>query len=122
VGWCAVEYAIFSDRGAMMIETGKKYLVTSDVWFTGPDGDSYLSAWGTAKVLNIEEMFGFKVSRPSTNWYLKLGDGDRSIIIAGCQIHVVIECDKRPVNKEGEYVDRDNAERTYKKIYYAEGL
>jgi hypothetical protein len=106
-----------------MVEDGKKYLVTTDGWFYGPDGESYRAAWGTCYLKKMQEVFGFTPSRPSTNWFLVVGSSEKQIIIAGCQIHYVIRCENRPKSKnEGKiYRDRETGvEHTAERIYFAE--
>jgi len=107
-----------------MICNGKKYLVTADNWFYAPDGHSYRSAWGECNIIKTEEAFGFTPTRPSTNWFLKVGSDDHHIIIAGCQIHFAIRSEERPVTpwvKNETYVDKDSGMELVKdRIYYAE--
>lgn len=106
-----------------MVENGKRYLVTTDSWFLAPDGESYRSAWGICQLEKMEDVFGFTPSRPSTNWYLKVGSEDKYIIIAGCQIHYVIRSENRPVSEhEGEYYKDKETGIAWKedRIYFAE--
>lgn len=98
-------------------------MVTTDNWFIGPDGESYKSAWGTCILEKMEDVFGFTPSRPSTNWYLKVGSDEKQIIIAGCQIHYAIRADKRPesCHKGKFYKDHDSGVLWHEdRIYYAE--
>ncbi len=83
-----------------MITEGKKYLITTYGWFRTPDGDQANAAWGTAGLLTTEDVFAFKPLRPSTNWFITLGKGKGSMIVAGCQIHYAIECE-RPKELQG---------------------
>jgi hypothetical protein len=82
-----------------MIKENLKYLVTFDEWFVAPDGDTYSASWGKCKVLNIEDVFGFKPLKPSTNWYLQIGENDKEVIVAGCQIHYAVRCPEKPKDK-----------------------
>jgi len=101
----------------MIIETGKKYLVTTDNWFFAPDGHSYKSVWGTAVAIQSdEEVLGIKTNRGSTNWYLLIG----KMLIAGCQIHYAIQCDEctspaftREDEPEGKLHMKETTCRTY---------
>lgn len=106
-----------------MIVEGKKYLITTDNWFFAPNGETYRAAWGTCKLLSTEEVFSFKPSRPSTNWYMVVGSGDREISIAGCQIHYAVRCDNRPhdVQLGKTYTDKDTGlEHPASRIYFAD--
>ena len=94
----------------MKIQNGQRYLVTSESWFFGTDGNVYRSAWGRVYIETTEETLGFKPSRPSTNWYMRIGDGENSVIIAGCQIHYLIRCENRPTRKAGTYQRTDSGE------------
>lgn len=106
-----------------MIKQGARYLVTTDNWFYAPDGEAYRAAWGRASIMKTEDTLGFSPARPSTNWFLHVGEGSGSVIIAGCQIHYLVECPGRPKSKLAgkTYVDKDNGQ-TYSadRIYYAE--
>lgn len=74
----------------MKIEIGKKYIITTDNWFQAPDGQSYRSVYGTVTAIsNDDETLGIKTNRGSTNWYVVIG----KMVIAGCQIHYVIQSD-----------------------------
>lgn len=105
-----------------MVKDGQKYLITSDNWFTGPDGQRYRAAWGTCHVKNIGDVFGFTPSRPSTNWYLEVGVDGKEIILAGCQIHFAIRCEERPIPLDGTYIRPDTGSIEYpcNEIYFAE--
>ena len=72
-----------------------KYLITTDNWFTAPDGCQYKSAWGDVTI--VEDSFlGIKTNRMSANWFAKVGSEKNHIIIAGCQIHYAVRCEKKP--------------------------
>lgn len=85
----------------IMIENEQYYLVTADNWFVAPDGDEYRGVWGKCKVVKVDEAFGFTPQRPSTNWFLYIGDGENQVILAGCQIHYAVRCKVRPICKDG---------------------
>ena len=75
----------------MELESGKKYLVTTDSWFFAPDGEEYRAVFGTAKAVHsAESALGIKTNARSTNWYATIGN----ILIAGCQIHYVVQTDE----------------------------
>ena len=103
-----------------MIENGKKYLINCDSWFVGPDGEYYSAAWGVCRILTTEELFKFKPLRPSTNWFVQVGEGDHNIIIAGCQIHYAIEYNIKPKKKRGTYNNKDGVLVSINKIYFTE--
>lgn len=100
---------------------GDKYLVTTNNWFTAPDGATYLSVFGTIKgIVSDTEMLGIQTNRHSTNWYLKIGD----MIIAGCQIFFAIKTDNcskasatREIPHEGKLYLCDNQPS---RIYFAD--
>ena len=74
----------------MKIETGVTYLITTDNWFTAPDGRQYKAAFGTVHgTLNDEQALGIKTNHRSTNWFLSIGN----LLIAGCQIHYAVRSD-----------------------------
>jgi len=104
-----------------MIKNGERYLVTTDNWFVAPDGQQYLSAWGRCEMLTTDNVFGFKPSRPSTNWFLKVGDDNRHVIIAGCQIHYAVRCESVPVRIIGTHKNNDSdRDHLLNRIYFAE--
>jgi len=106
-----------------MIEQGNRYLVTTNAYFYGPDGDQYRAAWGKCFIEKIEQVLGFTPIRPSTNWFLRVGEGAGSVIIAGCQIHYLMECPERPKSKfiGQTYIDKDTGrEYSQDAIYLAE--
>ena len=78
-----------------------KYLITTDRWFTAPDGKTYNTAWGEIKVLE-DSILGVKTNRNSTNWYVQIGGNDREIIVAGCQIHYAVKCENEPNTNDVE--------------------
>lgn len=82
-----------------MITDNKYYLITCNEYFVAPDGEEYRSAWGKCVLSEAKDAFGFVPLRPSTNWFCRVGDGENSIIIAGCHIHYAIECTMRPVKR-----------------------
>jgi len=72
-----------------------KYLITTDNFFFGKDGKQYRAVWGDVEVLQ-DDVLGVKTNRNSTNWYLKVGNENNHVIIAGCQIHYANKCNDRP--------------------------
>lgn len=72
-----------------------KYLITTDEWFQAPDGQSYKAVWGNVEILE-DNALGIKTNRNATNWYAKVGDDSKHIIIAGCQIHYAVRCEEKP--------------------------
>lgn len=105
-----------------MIENGKKYLVTADNWFYGTDGHQYRAAYGICKVVEFKEAFGFVPARPSTNWLLQIGEGERQVLIAGCQIHFLIKTDTPPAFIEGTLTDKDGDTAPANRIFFANPL
>lgn len=101
-----------------------KYLITTDSWFTAPDGNDYKAAWGNVQVLG-DDILGVKTNIRSTNWFAKVGSEENHIIIAGCQIHYAVKCNDKPnsgnsdswSNNEGKVVISNNRPSV---IYIAE--
>jgi hypothetical protein len=89
-----------------MIQPNKKYLITTSNWFTGPDGESYRAVYGRATLFEAKQEFGF-VPQRSANWYLKVGNRSKHILIAGCQVQYVIRTDERPDLIPGSYADQN---------------
>ena len=74
----------------MLPQIDEKYLITTDSWFLGPDGNQYKAVFGTVTaVLTDKEYLGITTNRQSTNWYLVIGE----MVIAGCQIHYAVRTD-----------------------------
>lgn len=74
----------------MKPELNEKYLITTNDWFFGPDGNQYKAAFGTVNaILTDKDTLGVDTNRHSSNWYVSIG----SMIIAGCQIHYAIKTD-----------------------------
>lgn len=69
------------------------YLITTDNWFVAPDGKQYQAVYGNCEVLD-DGILGVKTNERSTNWFVKVGSEDNHIIVAGCQIHYAVKCDK----------------------------
>lgn len=105
-----------------MVKNGEKYLITADNWFIAPDGQRYRAAWGTCYVKNITEVFGFTPSRPSTNWYIEVGEEGKEVVLAGCQVHFAVRSEERPIYLEGTYERPDviGFEFPSNEVYYAE--
>ena len=100
-----------------------KYLITTEKWFTAPDGKVYQAVWGDVKLVE-DSILGVKSKRNSANWYAVVGGNGREIIIAGCQIFYAIKCEEKPYT--GDAVDwtvENGKFETYTrptKIYIAE--
>jgi hypothetical protein len=61
-----------------------KYLITTEKYFTAPDGLSYQAVWGDVKIVE-DAILGVKTNRNSANWYAVVGGNGKEIIIAGCE-------------------------------------
>lgn len=105
----------------MTPELGKKYLITTDGWFFGPDGESYKAVFGTVTgVRSDKESLGIKTNRHSTDWYVIVGN----MMIAGCQVHYCIQTDevsfmpgKREMEHDGSLA---TARNSHTRIYNAD--
>ena len=94
----------------------KNYLITTDDWFRGPDGEQYKAVWGKAVIIQAKDALGFNPTR-STNWFVVVGEGDRSVFIAGCQIHYAVLCEKPPKIKKGRLKRKDGSSFKQNNIY-----
>jgi len=72
-----------------------KYLITCDAWFYAPDGVKYRAVWGEVEILE-DSFLGVKTNNHSSNWYAYVGNDKRGMVVAGCQIHYAVKCDKPP--------------------------
>ena len=84
-----------------IIKEGENYLVTTDGFFIAPDGEQYRSVWGKCHICTTEEILGFTPIRPSTNWFLNVGE----MLIAGCHIHYFVKCEFKPEVELNYYID-----------------
>ena len=82
-----------------MIETKGNYLITTDAWFYAPDGLKYKSVWGEVQIIE-DSALGIKTNRNSSNWYAYVGNEKKGMVVAGCQIHYAVRCDKPPKTSE----------------------
>lgn len=73
-----------------------KYLITTDAWFYAPNGMLYRAVWGEV-IITEDTILGIKTNRNASNWYARVGSADNHVIIAGCQIHYAVKCEKKPV-------------------------
>lgn len=62
------------------------FLITCSNWFYAPDGKCYRVVWGKIKICKDEETLGIKTNSKSANWYAIVGQGEKTVIVAGCQI------------------------------------
>jgi hypothetical protein len=99
---------------------GREVLITTDNWFTAPDGERYNSVFGILNgIFNDEEILGIKTNARSTNWYVGIG----KMIIVGCQIHYAIQCDEvsfEPPTWEIQHEDKTvSAKCAVTRIYHS---
>jgi len=101
-----------------------KYLITTDAWFYAPDGKQYKAVWGDIQI--VEDTFlGLKTNRNSTNWFAKVGNEHKHVVIAGCQIHYAVKCDDKPNTEVSEdwQADAQNGVKLFERptsIYVAQ--
>jgi len=74
---------------------GEFLLVSTDSWFTAPDGRRYCAIWGKAKVHEFKRILGF-MPRRSENWAL-IFECSHPVFIAGCQIHYAVMMENKPL-------------------------
>ena len=93
-----------------------KYLITTDAWFLAPDGIQYRAVWGDVEIVS-DAILGVKTNNRATNWYAKVGSDDTHVIVAGCQIHYAVKCDKEPnTNPSLDYhADATNGLKEYER-------
>ena len=101
-----------------------RYLITTDNWFYAPDGLKYRSVWGNVTLME-DSILGLKTNRNSTNWYAYVGSEEKGMVIAGCQMHYAVRCEKLPavgVVKEMTYGSEFGAKEYERpsEIYIAE--
>jgi hypothetical protein len=75
-----------------------KYLISTTQYFLAPDGQQYRSVWGEVEILS-DTFLGVKTNHNSSNWYLKIGDAENFVLVAGCQVHYAVKCDEKPNTK-----------------------
>lgn len=86
------------------MQAGEKYLITTDGWFIGPDGETYKAVFGTVHALvESEAALGIRTNRNSTNWYVAIGD----MILAGCQVHYAVRADSFSPTPPSAEVDHE---------------
>lgn len=99
------------------MKIGSKYIVTTDNWFYGKDGQQYRAVFGTLKgIFDDKKTLGVSTNRNSTNWYAQIG----GVLVAGCQIHYCVECDvfptgviKEVITENGVTNNNENPCRVY---------
>jgi len=88
------------------------YLITTDEWFVAPDGKTYRSVWGNVEILS-DILLGVKTNARSSNWFAKVGKESNHVIIAGCQIHYAVKCDKPNDSHVTDYQIHEGECRSY---------
>lgn len=88
----------------MKLQQGATYLITTDNWFTGPDGGLYNAVFGTINSIDSDEtILGLKTNRGSSNWYINIGN----MVVAGCQVHYCIQCSHVNDDNAIRYIEHD---------------
>jgi hypothetical protein len=98
------------------------HLITTDAWFYAPDGKQYKAVWGNVQITD-DSVLGVKTNARSSNWFAKVGNDENYVIVAGCQIHYAIKCDKPIMNDVEDYVIHDGDAKVFNRptaIYIAE--
>lgn len=93
-----------------IINAGDKYLITTNQWFYGPDGEQYRAVYGAAEMIEAKYELGFTPTR-SANWYVRVGTENHHIVIAGCQIHYALRTDERPEKIPGKHAQAEDGKR-----------
>lgn len=76
-----------------------KYLITTDAWFYAPDGKKYKAVWGEVEIVE-DKFLGVVTNRNSSNWFAKVGVENNHVVVAGCQIHYAVRCERKPYTGE----------------------
>lgn len=71
----------------------KKYIVTTDKWFYGRDGQRYNAAWGTIKNVSEDSIVSDVLSYKNL---LQVGEGDKACYINRMHVDFIARCDERP--------------------------
>jgi len=87
-----------------------KYLITTDAWFYAPDGRQYKSVWGDVNIVS-DDILGIKTNIRSSNWFAKIGSETNHVIVAGCQIHYAVRCEKEPEIQNTDTTKTDGIEK-----------
>ena len=94
-----------------------KYLITTDNYFYGPDGQQYRSVFGEIEILQ-DSFLGITTNRNSSNLYIKVSGKTQHIIIAGCQIHYALQCEYDDLKLDDilEYDDKGQLKKESNRI------
>jgi len=101
--------------------TPGNYLITTDGWFVAPDGRQYQAVYGHCEVFSDEEILGVKTNEKSTNWYVRVGDEENNVVIAGCQIHYACKCSEPNRGDSPTWAEKDGEVKKYQtpsRIYF----
>lgn len=91
----------------------KKVLITTNDWFYGKDGRSYRAVHGTLKAVHEASIvLGFAPNRTHANWFIEVGE----MMILGCQVLHVIECETVYESPVGDYTIDPQSESGIKKF------
>ena len=90
-----------------------KYLITTDNWFVAPDGSQYKAVYGECVVM-ADDVLGVKTNAKSTNWFVRVGDESNHIVIAGCQIHYAVKCERLNLEAAYSFCEKDGKVTEYK--------
>lgn len=98
------------------------HLITTDAWFYAPDGKQYKAVWGNVQITD-DTILGIKTNAISSNWFAKVGTEDNYVIVAGCQIHYAVKCDKPNTGKALDWTSDNDGCKEFERpsvIYIAE--
>lgn len=80
---------------ALAVRGSRLMAIQVDDWMFAPDGQQYRVIFGLAQVLRAKDLLGFE-PRNSANWWVMVGEGEGSMLIAGCKIHFAQEVSSKP--------------------------
>ena len=78
-----------------VVQDGQLMAVQVDDWVMAPDGQQYRVLFGRVRVIRAKDLLGLE-PRNSANWFLRVGEGEGAVLVAGCRIHYAFCVTKKP--------------------------
>lgn len=92
--------AVVTKKNAMKPDAWPLMVVTTDEWFTGPDGNNYKNVYGPVDVAESKVLLGFE-AKGTSNYVVLVGAPGQQVVLMGCRVHYMAMCPKRPHNMQG---------------------
>jgi len=102
------------------MKNGEKYLITTNNYFYGPDGEQYRAVYGVVQIKEAKDVFGFTPNVRHTNWITEVGTEEKKVVVTGCEVLYALKLDTPPTIKPGTWVDKDGEQLPHNRIYIAE--